>query len=239
MTVLQLERQGSLTRATLNRPDKTNALDAELVEACHAAINQAATDGTRLLVFGANGKNFSAGFDFTRFEEASVGELLWRFVRIEQLLQALYHAPFATAAFAHGRNFGAGADLFIACDARIATAEASFRMPGLLFGLQLGTRRLVARIGAEPARVMLGEATTVGGQATLPAQFATHIAPTAEWSALEQQLLASASTLEAAAAERLRRAARPDTRTEDLADLVASVTDGDVKERIRRYRQRT
>ena len=239
MSVIQLERNGPLTRVTLDRPSKANALNAELVEALIAVVNQAATDGTRLLVVLANGKNFSAGFDFTGFEEASPSELLWRFVRIEQLLQALYHAPFATAVFAHGKNFGAGADLFIACDARVTTTEASFRMPGLLFGLQLGTRRLAARIGAEPARVMLGESRTVGGNGPLPPQFATHLAAEAQWPALEQQLLTSACALDRITGMRLRRATRMDTRAEDLADLVASVTHGDLKERIRRYRQRT
>lgn len=239
MSVIQLERNGALTRVTLDRPSKANALDAELVEALIAVVNQAATDGTRLLVLRANGKNFSAGFDFTGFEDLPEGELLWRFVRIEQLLQALYHAPFATAAFAHGKNFGAGADLFIACDARVAVGEATFRMPGLLFGLQLGTRRLVARIGAEPARIMLGESKTVGGSDALPAQFATHIAPAAHWADIEQQLLTSAGALDEVSAGRLHRATRLDTRADDLADLVASVTHGNVKERIRRYRQRS
>jgi enoyl-CoA hydratase len=239
MSVIAVERDGALTRVTLNRPSKANALDSELAEVLLATVNQAATNGTRLFVLRGTGKNFSAGFDFTGFEEASVGELLWRFVRIEQLLQSLYHAPFVTAAFVQGRNFGAGADLFMACDHRIATAESTYRMPGLLFGLQLGTRRLAARIGTDPARVMLSESRTVGGGAPLPANFATQIAPEAEWAAIEQQLLVSACALDADAAARLRRATCVDTRAEDLSDLVTSVTHGDVKERIRRYRQRT
>ena len=41
-------------------------------------------------------------------------------VQPEQLLQALYHAPFATLAIAYGKNFGAGADLFVAASVRVA-----------------------------------------------------------------------------------------------------------------------
>ncbi len=237
MSVLRIERAGELTRVTIDRPSKANALDAELVEALLAIVEEAAADSTRLMTFHAAGKNFSAGFDFTGFEECSPADLLWRFVRIEQLLQAIYHAPYATAAFAYGRNFGAGADLFIACDTRIASLDATFRMPGLLFGIQLGTRRLAARIGADRARDMLAATRTVAGSECLATGFVSRLAPADEWPLIEQQLLATACTLDTAAQTRLRRATLEDTRAVDLADLVGSATCGDLKDRIRRYRQ--
>ena len=107
-------------------------------------------------------KNFSAGFDFSSTAEtATEGELLRRFVRIEQLLQAIWHAPFATMALAHGLNFGAGADLFVACDVRVAAPGTTFRMPGLRFGLQLGTRRLAQRIGNDAARALLADSSMI------------------------------------------------------------------------------
>ncbi len=173
MSELRVEREGPLTRVILDRPQKSNALAPTLVEALLRVVELAAADGTRLLSFRANGRNFSAGFDFTDFEDCTGAELLWRFVRIEQLLQAVYYAPFATAAFAHGKNFGAGADLFMACETRTATPDATFRMPGLLFGIQLGTRRLAARIGQRNARSMLGETRTVSGAACVDMGFVT------------------------------------------------------------------
>ena len=141
-TELQIERMGVVTTLTLNRPDKANALSAALVEALAGAVDAAHHDGTRLLVIKGDGRNFCAGFDFGGFEDASEGDLLLRFVRIETMLQAVYHAPFATLALAQGKNFGAGVDLALACGTRIAAPGAEFRMPGLKFGLQLGTRRL-------------------------------------------------------------------------------------------------
>lgn len=149
---LLIEKTGAVLTLTLNRPDKANALNAELVQALAAAVDTAHGDGTRLLVFKGNGRNFCAGFDFSGVEDASAGDLLLRFARIEALLQAVYHAPFATLALAQGKNFGAGVDLVLACGKRVATADAQFRMPGLKFGLQLGTRRLAARIGGDRAR---------------------------------------------------------------------------------------
>ena len=148
---LDVEHDGPVTLLTLNRPEKANALSPDLVEALLASVNEAYRDGTRLLVLSGNGQHFCAGFDFSDFESASEGELLRRFVRIEQLLQALYHAPFAALALAHGKNFGAGVDLLVACGVRVAAPDTTFRMPGLRFGVQLGTRRLARRIGPEHA----------------------------------------------------------------------------------------
>ncbi len=234
--VLLVEREGRIARLTLNRPDKANALDATLVEALLAAVDAAHADGTSLLVLRANGKHFCAGFDFNGFEDASEAELLWRFVRIEQLLQRLFHAPFATLSFAHGRNFGAGADLFVACDSRVATADATFRMPGLRFGLQLGTRRLAARVGDHAARSMLGASLTLDAEQARTIRFATTLAPSAEWPELESQAAAAAHALNADARARLHRATTSDTREADMADLVASVTATGIKDRIRAYR---
>jgi enoyl-CoA hydratase len=141
---LLIEKTGAISTLTLNRPDKANALNAGLAGALAGAVQAAHHDGTRLLVLKGNGRHFCAGFDFGGYEDASEGDLLLRFERIELLLQALYHAPFATLALARGRNFGAGVDLVLACGRRVAAPEAQFRMPGLKFGLQLGTRRLAS-----------------------------------------------------------------------------------------------
>ncbi|MFN0302897.1 MAG: enoyl-CoA hydratase/isomerase family protein [Burkholderiales bacterium] len=237
MSDLQVERDGPLTRVILDRPQKANALAPDLVEALLREVEQATTDGTRLMSFRANGRNFSAGFDFTDFEECTRAELLWRFVRIEQLLQAVYHAPFATAAFAQGKNFGAGADLFISCETRIATPEATFRMPGLLFGIQLGTRRLAARIGQSNALSMLSATRTIAGTECVDTGFVTRLTPQADWVDEERELVRAASVLDPDAARRLRCATVDDTRASDLADLVTSATHGDLKERIRQYRR--
>ena len=85
---------GHLTRLTLNRPGKANALSALLVEALIDAVEYAATDGTRLLVLEGTGNQFCAGFDFSGYQDQSEGDLALRFIRIEMLLQALHRAPF-------------------------------------------------------------------------------------------------------------------------------------------------
>lgn len=235
---LQIESTGLVTTLTLDRPDKANALSAALVEALDAAVATANHDGTRLLVLKGNGRNFCAGFDFGGFEETSEGDLLLRFVRIEMLLQALYHAPFATLALAQGRNFGAGVDLVLACGSRIAAPDAEFRMPGLKFGLQLGTRRLAARIGGDAARALLAGSRTFGADEALRIGFVQEIAAPEAWPAIALRAAGEAEQLSVAAATRLHAATVTDSRAADLADLVRSAAEPGLKERIREYRKR-
>ncbi|MEQ1714110.1 MAG: enoyl-CoA hydratase/isomerase family protein, partial [Hyphomicrobium sp.] len=136
---LIVARSGHRTMLTLNRPERVNALDAALVEALLAALASAARDGTRIVVFRGAGKGFSAGFDFSGLDAQSDGDLVLRFIRLEQMLQAVWSAPFVTMAIAHGPCFGAAADLVAASTIRIASDDTGFRMPGLRFGIALGT----------------------------------------------------------------------------------------------------
>ena len=236
-TELVSERHLATTTLTLNRPEKANALNAAVVEALLDAFETAARDGTRLLVLKGNGRNFCAGFDFGGLEDASEGDLLLRFVRMETLLQAVYHAPFATLALAHGKNFGAGVDLILACGTRIGTTDSAFRMPGLKFGLQLGTRRLAARLGGDAARALLATSRTFSGEEAAKIGFLHRLAQIDDWPGLITAAGDDAGQLSPAAAARLFAATVTESRAADMADLVASAAEPGVKERIREYRK--
>lgn len=234
-----VERIEHITRLTLNRPDKANALDATMVDALLAAVDNAAADGTRMLVLAGAGTHFCAGFDFTGIESQSEGDLLLRFVRIEQLLQALWHAPYATVAMSHGGAFGAGADLVCTCEQRIATPGSRFRMPGLRFGLALGTRRLTERIGPKYARLVLGASAVFDADEALRMRFIDSIVPHTQWPELIQTLYAAATGLSAGARATLNRLTAVDSRDADLADLVRSAAAPGLKARIQEFRARS
>lgn len=231
------KHENHVTRLTLNRPQKANALSATLVEALIDAVEYAATDGTRLLILDGAGSHFCAGFDFTDLQAQSEGDLALRFIRIETLLQALYHAPCVTLALAHGRVFGAGADLVASCGTRIAGAATTFRMPGLRFGVILGTRRLMHRIGADQAREILSATRTFDAPRALAAGFLSDIAEQDAWHSIVADARATAEVLTPAAAAALHRRTVIDSRAEDMAELVRSVSTPGLKERIRRYRE--
>jgi enoyl-CoA hydratase len=228
---------GHVTRLTLNRPHKANALSASLVEALINAIEYAGTDGTRLVILEGSGNHFCAGFDFTGFHDASEGDLVLRFVRIEHLLQQVYHAPFATLVLAHGKIFGAGADLVCVCGTRVAEPATTFRMPGLRFGLVLGTRRLAHRIGADATRDVLATSRTFDAQEALKLGFVTRLAPQSGWPAVAEAARHAAHALSQPALARLNRQTVADTRAVDMAELAHSASVPGLKERIRMFRE--
>ena len=233
--VLQVLREGEVRTLVLNRPDKRNALSAELVEQLLDAIAQAQQDRVQLLVLRGEGRCFSAGFDFSDVEQQSEGDLLLRFTRIEMLLQAVATLPCLTLALAQGKNFGAGVDLFAACRRRIATGDASFRMPGLKFGLVLGSRRFADIVGKAQAAQILEEARSFTAAEALAMGFAQHLAEPEAWPTATAAAQTSAAALEPWSRAALYDALAENHADADLARLVRSAARPGLKQRIARY----
>lgn len=234
---LQVERRGPAQVLTLTRPEKMNALSAELVEALIAAVDAAPAQGAEVIVLRGEGRNFSAGFDFGDWEAQSEGDLLLRFVRIETLLQRVAASPCLTVGLAHGRNFGAGVDLFGACKWRVAAPDAAFRMPGLKFGLVLGTRRFAALVGAERARAILEQASVFDAGQAHRDGFVSHLAAPDNWPDLERQAAQAAGALTGAARAQLYAALSAEQPDIDLARLVRSAAEPGLKARVAAYLQ--
>jgi enoyl-CoA hydratase/carnithine racemase len=232
---LLIERDGVVTTLVLNRPEKRNALSAELAEAMIAAIGEAHRDGTRLLVLRGAGAGFSGGFDFGDIERHSDGDLALRFIRLELLLQDLWHAPFATLALAHGACYGAAADIVCSCNRRIAAPGTKFRMPGLAFGVSLGTRRLAAVVGADVARRLLETSAVFDAREALACRFLTDVRGQDGWSEAVLQAAAAAQALPQPAQRLLLAQTVEDLRSQDLAVLVRSVAEPGLKQRIRDF----
>ena len=232
--MLEHEVTGGVTTLTLNRPEKGNALCAELVEMLQERVAQAFDDpGARALVIQASGAHFCTGFDLAKLGASSEGDLLHRFVRVEQLLQLLWTAPIRTVAVAQGRTWGAGADLFAACEMRLCAADTTFRFPGARFGIALGSRRLAERVGSGLARHWVLDGAEVTAPAALAAQLATRVIEADDRAAAPAAALAQAVDRETGAA--IRALTRSDASDRDLAELVRSAVRPGLKARIEAY----
>ncbi|MEJ5990874.1 enoyl-CoA hydratase/isomerase family protein [Ramlibacter sp. PS3R-8] len=230
-----VQRDGEAWTLSLARPDKRNALSSELVEELIDLVHKAPAEGARVLVFRGQGKNFSAGFDFSDLEQQSEGDLVLRFVRVEMLLQAVAASPCLTVALVHGRTFGAGVDLVASCRQRYATADSSFRMPGLKFGLVLGTRRFGAIVGRDNAAALQEEAATFDAARGQQLGFLHGISEQAEWPALVERARAKASSLPEWSRNALYEVLSAPDAEADLAWLVRSAARPGLKQRIAEY----
>ena len=232
---LLIQQSGAVIELVLNRPDKANALSEGLVEALLGAVLRAANSGARLLTLRGEGRHFCAGFDFSDLERQSQGDLLHRFVRIEQLLQALHHAPLTTLALCHGSTIGAGADLVAACDWRISAPATRFRMPGLRFGIVLGTRRFVALVGADAAHEILMTSRSFEAAEGERLGFVQRLAEPGAWPGIVRGIV-DAQRLDGPATVHLKARVKPDMRASDMAALVDSAAAPGLKDRIRAFR---
>ncbi len=232
---VSIRRDAHSWTLALDRPGKANALSAEMVEALIAAVAEAQAARVPVLAIEGRGRNLSAGFDFGDYESQSEGDLVLRLVRIEALLQSIARSQCLTIAFAHGRNFGAGVDLFAACRWRVAAPQATFRMPGLGFGLVLGTRRFAGIVGRDAAREVLEGLATFDVARAREMGFVRRIAPPEEWPAILAEALATAGSLAPEHRASLYRTLDDAPHDADLADLVRSASAPGLKERIARY----
>ncbi len=232
--VLSLQ-ENQIIRIILNRPEKLNAFNEELVEELMDVFLKATSSEARLVVFQAAGKGFSGGFDLSDIGQLSDGDLVLRLIRVEQLLQAVYYAPVATLAFVHGSCYGAAAELVASCQWRVATPQAQFRMPGPKFGLALGSRRLVDLVGEKAFRSLVLREDPVASQEALDLGYLNKIVEDTVWKDVESKILAQVNAVDATTFSRLLSQQRRDLRDGDLAELVRSAADGSIKSRILSY----
>jgi enoyl-CoA hydratase len=154
------ERLGSVAVLTLDRPERRNALDRATCADLAAAVSAAAASEARVLVLAGAGPHFCAGADLSGVEDVSFVTAL------RATLDALASAPLPTIAAVQGAALGAGTQLALACDLRVAEPEARFGIPAGRLGLMVDhwtVRRLVQTAGDGPARAMLLAAAELDG----------------------------------------------------------------------------
>lgn len=218
----------------LNRPDKANALSAALVDQLHACLDEIGPETIALVIRG-EGRSFCAGFDFTGYEQLSEGDLLLRFVRINELLARLRQAHFLTIAWVAGAAFGAGSDIACSCAVRIGTPTARFRFPGFQFGVALGTRRLVAITGAERARAILLHNEELDAAAALHCGLLTDLIDEVEPEARLDALMESTRKVDPTSLRTLFALTDADNPDRDMAELVRTVGRRGMHSRIAAY----
>jgi len=234
-TPVLVSQAGDITTLTLNQPDSLNAFSEDLVDALTRALDKLETNPPRLVVFRANGKGFSGGMDLSGLDAATDGDILLRLVRIEQLLQRVRHATFATTALVHGPCYGAAADLVLACRQRVASADAKFLMPGLRFGIVLGTRRLRDTIGEVNAYQLLDRIKPFNAEEACETGFITQLAEVENWTDVVNNAHRNLAGFSNIAYANRTNSLTPDTRASDMQALVTSIAEGSVKQRMLDY----
>lgn len=226
-------------RLVLDRPDHANALDAATVERLHDELDLAEREGAPVVVLEARGRAFCGGLDLSGLDDESDATMLHRLVRIQLLLERVRSSSALTVARVDGAAVGAGADLVLATDVRLATSGASLRFPGSGFGAVLGTARLAAETSPSYATEVALTARRIdareGADRGLWRVLDTPAAAETEL----DRLTAAAVVAPGGTTAALRAAAAPSCTGDPLADLVRSLaTTPGLRDRIRLHRDR-
>src|SRR5262245_52955960 len=189
---------------TLNRPEKLNALNHELVETLHATLDDiAANNDCRVVVLTGAGRGFCSGLDLTDLDATGRGDGLefqrsgmrWQ-ERIANLTAKINRLRQPLIAAVNGPAYGGGLGIAAACDIRIAARSARFCTQFIKLGLggcDIGVSYTLPRIvGAGPAFDMILTARVVDAGEALRLGLVTRLS---DDSSLVDDALAVAETL--------------------------------------------
>lgn len=155
-----VEIQGKVATLWLNRPERRNALTPAMLDQLETELERLAaqSEARAVIVRGAGERAFCAGFDITQIPDVGAGELeTARAIPnpVERAMSKLACFPYPTIAMINGAAFGAGLELAICCDLRVAGEGAKMGMPPAKLGLVYmppGLRRFVEVAGVANAK---------------------------------------------------------------------------------------
>lgn len=135
---LETHLESGVLTLTLNRPDKRNALSAELVEGLHAALEAADLGAdVRVVVLRGAGRDFCAGADLDELlasAERTLAENEAAAMRLGALFMRMRALPKPIVAIVHGRALAGGAGLATACDLALAGSSSQIGYPEIQRG---------------------------------------------------------------------------------------------------------
>lgn len=144
----------------LNRPERLNAVVAELVDDLLEALDAAARSDARAVVLAGRGRAFCAGHDLK--EPTPPGDSRHRLDRLQDVTRRLRGLRQPVIAAVHGYAIGAGAEFAMGCDLILAAEDAVFAFPEVSLGLSVtgaASRLLPLLVGPLKAKelLLLGE----------------------------------------------------------------------------------
>jgi enoyl-CoA hydratase/carnithine racemase len=180
---LLVDHDGPLTRITMNRPERRNALSmahmGELIAAVRAVGER---EATRAVVLAGNGPAFCAGHDLRELLGRDLGAYRAVFERCAELMTSIQRIPQPVIAQVHGIATAAGCQLAASCDLVVASEEARFATPGVSIGLFCTTPMvaLTRAIGRKRAMEMLLTGDPIDAQTAEAWGLVNHVVPAAQ-----------------------------------------------------------
>jgi len=196
--LVRLERSDGVATLTIDRPERLNALDLEVLEQLRGMLEQLAGDrSTHCLVITGAGKAFVAGADIAQMKEMGTEEAR-KFAREgHRAFDLVESLGCPVLAAVNGFALGGGCELALACDFVYASEKAKFGQPEVKLGVIPGfggTQRLARRVGVGQARELIYTGKIIGAEEALRIGLANAVFPPDQ---LMEQAMKTASTIAA------------------------------------------
>lgn len=135
--------ENHIAHVTLTRPDKMNAVDPEMAQAIVAAGHDVSQADIRAVVLSGQGKSFCAGLDVMSFAALAAGDPEGMVMPrthgntnlFQQVAMVWHRCPVPVICALHGAVYGAGFQLALGADIRIATPDARLAVMEMKWGL--------------------------------------------------------------------------------------------------------
>ncbi|MET7665124.1 enoyl-CoA hydratase-related protein [Streptomyces sp. NPDC005356] len=168
-SVLDVTRDGAVATIRVDRP-KANAVDPAMIEEFLTVLPPLAADPeVRCIVVTGTGRFFIAGADIAVMRDLSADNQarMRRWIDVQRVIE---RAPKPVVAAMNGHALGGGAELSLACDLRIVSADAVFGFPEIRLGLfpgAGGSQRLPRLVGPHLAKRLMIEGERLTAQRAL------------------------------------------------------------------------
>ena len=185
MTLLTQLENGTYT-ITINRPDKMNALNKDVINDLSNAMDEVYNnaDIKTVIITGAGEKAFVAGADISEFLTLGKTEGAALAKRGQDMVfNKIENCPKPVIAAVNGFALGGGCELAMACHFRVASANAKFGQPEVNLGLipgYGGTQRLTQLIGKGKAMELMMTADMIGADEAKALGLVNHVFTTEE-----------------------------------------------------------
>ena len=178
-------RDGAIVVLTLNRPDKLNALNAELLGELDVALAALAGDPeiACAILTGAGEKAFAAGADIAGMLDMSTEQARHFSELGHRICSRIERAHFPVIGAINGFALGGGCELALACDFLYASDKAKLGQPEVNLGIIPGfggTQRLARRVGIGRARELCYTGDTINAEEALRIGLVNAVVPHAE-----------------------------------------------------------
>jgi enoyl-CoA hydratase/carnithine racemase len=170
MSIVITEDRGPVRHVVMNRPEKRNAMNQELLRALAAALREAAADASvQCVVLRGEGRVFSAGVDLVELASSSGQSDLLRpfrtvFLECANLCEEMAKPVVCSI---HRTCVGGALEVALGCDLRVASSDAQLGLPEVKFGIIPdvgGSTRLPAVVGLGRAKELIMTARLIDAE---------------------------------------------------------------------------